>query len=851
MELKFANGMSEDEKKVEGTEGVEQPLKNGKKSGSEKKIAEQNEEEKPKTLQPFMTKYTKKTNNEKDCEVIHPSETIYTEKSDNEEYSEMIKPFTTEYTEKPDNEKNPEMIQPFLTMYTDSVNTSSAGADLNVLDVGKCEVPDLENLKEGQLPSYETEAEDWKCRSEKWNAREHPAPNGPGDISNPGDLEVVQSGLQHSKDSGEEKKTECGLQAEENPQATGKTDVAKMKIEPVGFASEKIAWIVERFMGDLSDCPGFAPFLANAILAYEKAGGDVSGIISTKKNKSKKEGLNFTLELKRCISNIYDTENGEEAVREYSVMINVFTKMGREKRYHVRIEADKIKDPNWLKKATDSMATDPVAMGKKAQFQTLVQGCIEKTDDVPHEIIYQNAGWRNVHKLGWRYVCGEGAVGEKTDLVHTASQRYRLAIDQSRLGSKEIFQNMIGMMDICKTRAASTELLLFVHTAMLATLFEKAGHKISFLFGINGVTNSRKTSMTLAIAKVFGRDEPSGLKADAQFAIATRGGIESTLGMYKDAPILIDDFKPGSNRQEQREMDRKLDELARFYGDGVEKKRMTEFLPDKIKKFFPIYGGCVLTMEIVTGVLSSISRMFITEISVDEVDNERLKFYQKNLLILPTHLYDFLSWVTERFDETVEYISDRFEKFRGEYKFEVARYGSMYSTFKVTALLISEYAVGKGFWDRKEQESFIRSVERMITKELFAMGSRLKNCDKGTLLLKAIEEMLQNTMLTFYSLSPENCANGETCYEDGSFYYIQSKILMQIAQNFCMKYNERDQIVNQNELISLLEKLGILDIRETDGKRERSRKLPNPKGNTRRYLYIKKGRLKKLLDQLE
>ena len=84
MELKFANGMSEDEKKVEGTEGVEQPLKNGKKSGSEKKIAEQNEEEKPKTLQPFMTKYTKKTNNEKDCEVIHPSETIYTEKSDNE-----------------------------------------------------------------------------------------------------------------------------------------------------------------------------------------------------------------------------------------------------------------------------------------------------------------------------------------------------------------------------------------------------------------------------------------------------------------------------------------------------------------------------------------------------------------------------------------------------------------------------------------------------------------------------------------------------------------------------------------------------------------------------------------------
>lgn len=776
---------------------------------------------------------------------------MYTEKLDDGKNSETIHPFETMYTEKSDDGKNPEKIHPFETMYTDSANTLSAGADLNVLDVGKCGFQDLENLKEGQEPRHETEAEDLKCRHGKQNAREYSAPNVPGDISNLGDSEVVKSESRYSKDLGEEKKTECGLQAQEDPQATGKTDITKMKIEPLGFASEKIAWIVERFKGNLSDCPGFEPFLANAILAYEKAGGDVSGMISTKNNKSKKAGLNFTLELERVISNVYDTENGEEVVREYSVMINVFTKMGREKRYHVRIEADKIKDSNWLKKATDSMATDPIAMGKKAQFQTLVQGCIEKTDDVPHEIIYQNAGWRYVPKLGWRYVCWEGAVGEQTDLVHASSQRYRLAVDQSRLGSKEIFQNMIGMMDICKTRAASTELLLFVHTAMLATLFEKAGHKISFLFGISDVTNSRKTSMALALAKVFGRDEPSGLKADAQFAIATRGGIETTLGMYKDAPVLIDDFKPGSNRQEQREMDCKLDELARFYGDGVEKRRMTEFLPDKVKRFFPIYGGCVLTMEIVTGVLSSISRMFITEISVNEVDNEKLKFYQDDLLILPTHLYDFLSWVTERFDEIIVCISDKFKKFRGEYRFEVARYGSMYSTFKITSLLISEYAVEKGFWDREEQQSFIISVEKMITRELFAMGSRLKNCDKGTLLLKAIEEMIHDTTLTFYSLSPENCTNGESCYEDGSFYYFQSKILMQIAQNFCMKYNERNQIVNQNELISLLEKLEILDIRETDGKRERSRKLPNPKGNTKRYLYIKKGRLSELLAQLE
>ena len=496
------------------------------------------------------------------------------------------------------------------------------------------------------------------------------------------------------------------------------------------------------------------------------------------------------------------------------------------------------------------MATDPVAIGKKVEFQSMVQKCIEE-EEVPNEIIYPNAGWRDVPGIGWRYIFGEGAIGERSGLIHTLQKQYRIALDRDRLGTQEIFQNAMGMMDICKTRAASTGLFLFVHTTMLATLFERSGHRISFLFGISGVTNSRKTSMVLAIAKIFGREDPSGLKADAQFAIATRGGIETTLGLYKDAPVIIDDFKPGSNRQEQKEMDRKLDELARFYGDGIAKKRMTDFLPEKEKKYFPIYGGCVLTMEIVTGVLSSITRMFIMEIDVKEVDNEKLKFYQDNLKILPTHLYDFVLWVTGRFEEIIIYISDKFKEFREEHRFQVARYAEMYSTFKITALLLSEYARERGFWGREEQERFIIDIEGLIVQELFLMGSRLKNHDKGTLVLKVIEDMVRNERLPIYSLNPENSANGEYCYEDTNFFYIQTKILMQAAQSFCVKFNERDQIVNENELIGLLEKLEILDIKESNGKRERSRKLPAPKGNAKRYLYIKKSKLGEHLDNLE
>ena len=125
------------------------------------------------------------------------------------------------------------------------------------------------------------------------------------------------------------------------------------------------------------------------------------------------------------------------------------------------------------------------------------------------------------------------------------------------------------------------------------------------------MTNSRKTSLVLALAKIFGRNN---LVADAEFATATNCGIEKVLGTYHDAPVIVDDFKPGATPMQQKALDGKLDELLRFYGNRVTKKRMTDFMPAGSKKYFPISGGCIITMEIVNGVQSSLSRMFLVEL---------------------------------------------------------------------------------------------------------------------------------------------------------------------------------------------------------------------------------------------
>ena len=57
-------------------------------------------------------------------------------------------------------------------------------------------------------------------------------------------------------------------------------------------------------------------------------------------------------------------------------------------------------------------------------------------------------------------------------------------------------------------------------------------------------------------------------------------------------------------------------------------------------------------------------------------------------------------------------------------------------------------------------------------------------------------------------------------------------------------------LVSADEMISALERLEAIDIAvKADGRRERSRKLPIQRGNTMRYLYIRKNKMIEALEK--
>lgn len=612
------------------------------------------------------------------------------------------------------------------------------------------------------------------------------------------------------------------------------------KVKPFIRVSDETADIAANYAKMFSDCYGdtksLEPYLALAIDGYQKANGVIAPAIM-KMGMQMGVHLNFALQLLRRIINVQDTSEGEKFSVSYRVEVTVYLKRGTVRKFEATIPSEKIKNPEWLKKATRSLATIPNDKDKKEEFWDIVQDCIE-TENVPREIIYPAAGWRCVPDIGWRYIFHDGIIGEQTPFVHTSGTKYTLGLRDGRIGIADTFYKAVDMMNICNDGRASTSLFLITHAAVLTKLFKLANYPISFIYILEAPTNSRKTSLSLAVSQVFDREN---LIADAEFATATNCGIEKTLSLYPDAPVHIDDFKPGVSRSDQKTLEKKLDEVARFGGNGVPKMRMTDFMADGDSKYFPIGGVTIITAELVSAVSSSESRMFITEFGKDTVMNDRLKFYQDHRWILPCHLYDFLAWITADFEATVDFIRNRFPDLRGEFNFEFGRYAEMYATFLVTAEILNHYACAKGFWNKETGEDFVQNVQRIILADLKVMEEKVRLRDKGKLIIDAFLYAVDHHLIQPVELTKETCSQRLAVYENSEFYFIQTRELRRLVSEYVNVYRESREVVNDDELCSELEKKDAIEIiYKKDGSRERARKLPVQRGNTLRYLYIKK-----------
>lgn len=543
---------------------------------------------------------------------------------------------------------------------------------------------------------------------------------------------------------------------------------------------------------------------------------------------------NFELILKKILVKIFDTKNGEEEEYWYIWSIRIKNLL-----YEASVLSDDVHKFGWVKRATKGIAVFR-SESKIYTFETWISNLIMGSS-VSKEFCYSSNGWKNLNGQNL-YVYDGGCIGQKNRGIR-GNGGLCFSYQKEAIGTLSTFQNALGMLNICEDKRITLPLFLFTHAGVITKIFNESGYPIKFMVAVIGETNSRKTSMSLCLTKIFNRQDIQ--KPEVTFS-SPAGGIEVAINKHADSVLVIDDFMPALTTSRQKTLDDKLEKITRMYGDGKGIERMSDFAKKPNAGYYPVKGLGIITGEHIHGVLSSLTRHLIVSVNRKSVDNVLLAFYQKNYKILTTHIYDFISWVAERYDYIAEFIAEKMGVYRMTSLFEFPRYDEMCAVFLTTVEIFLAYAKDRGFLN-DEQVEYTYIAWKSITVDVIRENERaLKSQDLGETLREVCRVMYESGQAE--PLPKQEDPNyGNRIFVDNLHLYVRLDTFLDKVKKSLMLWGIEWANYSKHAVLDELEKKGILDVgRKSEGKR--TAKLPGSKKNQQRFLHI---RLDKILDKGE
>ncbi len=361
--------------------------------------------------------------------------------------------------------------------------------------------------------------------------------------------------------------------------------------------------------------------------------------------------------------------------------------------------------------------------------------------------------------------------------------------------------------------------------------------------GILGQTNSRKTSLALAVLRLFNTDNPT---PEVSFS-STPGGLEIIMSQYADAPLIIDDYMPATNRSRQNVTDNKFDDITRRAGDRTIKHRMADFSDDKNINEYPARGCYIITGEQMHGVQSALARTVVVNLTKNEVQNDILQFYQDHVEIIPTHLVDFIQYIACHYSDIVAYISKNLPSYRRGMDTRIARLAEAFAIFAVTCDIFCSYIAERGFMNDSEIFELKNFLIENVRQTILLNDLQFVASDPGILILTALSDAIASGNCKLVSRF-NYTAKDDVILEDDTIYYIRSETAYTITKNYCSKYDIPIALINTKAVIPALEQTNVLILSSS---KERARKLPNNSKDSRRYLYIDKEKMEEVLSTSE
>lgn len=530
-----------------------------------------------------------------------------------------------------------------------------------------------------------------------------------------------------------------------------------------------------------------------------------------------------------------------------SIIWTVEIKMSK-KSFIYDIDVSNLQKFDWVKQATKGRGYIEDSTDARRIFGKYLNYLIRQ-EKYKRKKEYEHAGWKKMDECSWRYVTHDGVIGRPLEQIYAkSSNQLELKIDAMGYAAFMEFWNirMITQKHMCN----GVFLQFYTLLSTMTTIFQEVGVPVNFLTAIIGKTNSLKTST----AKVFSNIFKGGERAEINFS-STKIAILEEIGKFSDALVLVDDITPKQDSFSAREQQEKLEFLIRSYGDRIPRKRSSYGVGEE-KSIMPVSGCCLVTGEYLEGVKSSLSRIVKLEFYDTDVSTDILTKYQRNTWVVPTFIYDFISFLTDEMGRILPMMKENLNMYRSKiYPDELLpRHKDILSIMKEVIQLFYLYAIEKEFLDSSVAQKYAEEDFSLIYSIVVDNAKNVKEQTPAVTVIKSILWAIEEKRMKVYTDDAVSLAdnNAQIILSDDTYWKILPEQVWKFAKNYCSEHGIFFPYTSSKAIAEILDIESFLYVSKESGKRRRTHKISSKYPYLKqRFLWIRKDKIAEVEKMIE
>jgi hypothetical protein len=496
-------------------------------------------------------------------------------------------------------------------------------------------------------------------------------------------------------------------------------------------------------------------------------------------------------------------DNGIEQIHKYHI-----EGAQKDKRLKlIEVPASTFQSMSWIYKWGNRAVIEPGFM-----IKDYVRHATQITSDPKTILCYTHTGWRNIEDK-WVYLSSTGGIGGDVQVkLSREIKRYALPF-LAPTNEKEAIQLSLSFLGIGK-KEITLPLFSILYLSVLTTLLEPQPNFSGYLYGESGCY---KTTLALLLLSHFGNFQSANNLSNFE---DTANALMRRAFTLKDILMVVDDYHPTTRSHDTKSKETIAQRLIRSFANRTDRGRLN---PDGSEKGrHEPRGMLLITGEDLVSVQSTLARALVIEMKKGDIDVEKMTELQKNIDLLPSAMFSFISWLRDRIDDIRKEFPERFMSLRTlAFKDDIHRRLPELSAFlQFSYETILSWAVDKKVIPEKDKFALMAGSWEIFKDAIKEHSDRLHREDPVEKFKDILSTLIAQGKVRLDGKNNSDSIMGSGMgeiigYHDEDFLYLIPSGIWKSVQVFCRDSNTHFP-VSKNTLYQMLRNRGIIKDHEED-----------------------------------